>query len=572
MYFRRFSAIFTICRKKTCKNLTTNPNAWRKHYNGDKFWDDATFSRTNIFLITTVGYLTLKLLDENKHVYARTRKKHAEVIPDVSIPNRTDLPCYKLAEIAKHTTKKDRIWVTYQHGVYDVTDYLTKHPGGDTNILKEAGRSLDPVFRVWKMHYSQHVLNLLEKYRIGNICHEDLEQSKQYPEPPDLYADEPPRSCNQVPLSFKPFNSGPTPKLLIDNFVTPSESCYIRNHLPVPNVSPDEWQVEVSIKGKEGGPLNLSFKDLKSMPMRRVMVTTQCAGNRRDEMMKERPIKALLMKETMISNSIWTGVPLRDILLKAGLTDDDAAKYKHVIFEGYDNYQGDHFEMSIALHKAMDPRCDVIICYERNGKELGRDHGMPVRALVPGHAANKNVKWLRKIYVTDHESQKYFQQRLYKTTGPNVEWQDLDLSDTPMIEEMPVTSAICDPTNGEQPTIVDGHVKLRGYAYSGGGRKIIRVDVTADKGVTWHQARFDRQEATEPPYHWTWTFWSCDVPVSGAKSSVEFWVKAVDSSYQTQPETFKHIWNVRGVACNAYHKVSAASTRKEQKKPNICQK
>jgi sulfite oxidase len=36
---------------------------------------------------------------------------------------------------------------------------------------------------------------------------------------------------------------------------------------------------------------------------------------------------------------------------------------------------------------------------------------------------------------------------------------------------------------------------------------------------------------------------------------VELWVKAVDSCYNTQPENFKNIWNLRGVLGTAYHRV-----------------
>lgn len=44
------------------------------------------------------------------------------------------------------------------------------------------------------------------------------------------------------------------------------------------------------------------------------------------------------------------------------------------------------------------------------------------------------------------------------------------------------------------PVCTDGHVHgdaVRGYAYSGGGRNIIRVDVSPDGGKTWHVATLD---------------------------------------------------------------------------------
>jgi len=42
----------------------------------------------------------------------------------------------------------------------------------------------------------------------------------------------------------------------------------------------------------------------------------------------------------------------------------------------------------------MDPRADVILAYEMNGKPLSRDHGFPIRVIVPGVVGARNVKWL----------------------------------------------------------------------------------------------------------------------------------------------------------------------------------
>lgn len=49
---------------------------------------------------------------------------------------------------------------------------------------------------------------------------------------------------------------------------------------------------------------------------------------------------------------------------------------------------------SIPISKAMDPRADVILAYEMNGAPLSRDHGFPIRVIVPGVVGARNVKWL----------------------------------------------------------------------------------------------------------------------------------------------------------------------------------
>ncbi|XP_037795072.1 uncharacterized protein LOC119590494 [Penaeus monodon] len=46
-------------------------------------------------------------------------------------------------QVSKHATMKDRVWVAYRHGVYDITDFIQEHPGGD-KILMGAGGSVEP--------------------------------------------------------------------------------------------------------------------------------------------------------------------------------------------------------------------------------------------------------------------------------------------------------------------------------------------------------------------------------------------------------------------------------------------
>jgi cytochrome b involved in lipid metabolism len=42
------------------------------------------------------------------------------------------------AEVAKHNNKKS-CWIVLESNVYDVTSFLSKHPGGAAIILKQAG-------------------------------------------------------------------------------------------------------------------------------------------------------------------------------------------------------------------------------------------------------------------------------------------------------------------------------------------------------------------------------------------------------------------------------------------------
>lgn len=127
---------------------------------------------------------------------------------------------------------------------------------------------------------------------------------------------------------------------------------------------------------------------------------------------------------------------------------------------------------------------------------------------------------------------------------------------------MPVTSAICNPGNNSNISInKNGCVKVKGYAWSGGGQRIVRVDLTADGGKNWHVAKLihdsneEGDESNLNGRNWAWTLFEAELPVSKGAKSVEIWSKAVDSNYNVQPETFENTWNLRGVLSNAYSRI-----------------
>ena len=145
---------------------------------------------------------------------------------------------------------------------------------------------------------------------------------------------------------------------------------------------------------------------------------------------------------------------------------------------------------------------------------------------------------------------------------------------------MPVTSIILSP----QPNAAvdaDETTTVRGLAWSGGGRGIVRVDVSGDNGATWHTATL--AEGSEQPMDraWAWTFWEAELPPpappqpppppaypSGAAPPTAraeaapppppppvLICKAVDAAHNTQPEHAASVWNLRGLANNCWHRV-----------------
>ncbi|RUS68460.1 hypothetical protein EGW08_023778 [Elysia chlorotica] len=154
-----------------------------------------------------------------------------------------------------------------------------------------------------------------------------------------------------------------------------------------------------------------------------------------------------------------------------------------------------------------------------------------------------HVKWLKKIYFSPEESTSHWQRRDYKGFNSSTDWHNVDFDKSVSISQLPVISAICDP------------VTLKGYAWSGGGRGIIRVDVSADGGETWHEATLKPNGQT--PYHsYAWTLWEADIPLPEGATQTQLVVKAVDVSYNVQPDSVAGIWNLRGCLSNAWHRVN----------------
>lgn len=507
------------------------------------------------------GTLLLIYLLNDKYNKAEAQDKKDEKEDEVEFqyivsPENEKLPHYTRDEVSKHKTKETGIWVTYGNYVYDITEFSEEHPGGE-KILMAAGGAIDPYWSIYAVHKHENVLEILERLRIGVLAPADRvdpKNIKEFLDANDPYSGDPIRNPILQVNSAKPFNAESPTQLLVETFLTPNELFFIRNHLPVPKLKPEEYILSIHADGLP--PIVLTLDDLKTkFPQHTIVSTIQCAGNRRSEMSSpQKPVKGLAWKQGAIGNAEWTGVKLFDVLKYAGI-DVHNPKFQHIQFEGYDkDPTGQTYGASIPIHKVSDPSNDVVLAFQMNGKTIDYDHGYPVRLIVPGVVAARSVKWLAKIIASDKESSSFWQQSDYKGFSPSVDWNNVDFKSAPAIQELPVQSAICEPTNGTTLKNVD-EVQIKGYAYSGGGRGIVRVDVTIDGGKNWHVATL--KNPTLQPLHrsWAWTLWEVTLPVPKNSPRLFIQCKAVDSSYNVQPDNVEPIWNLRGVLNNAWHKI-----------------
>eukprot|EP01064_Diplonema_japonicum_P037186 TRINITY_DN864_c0_g1_i1.p1 TRINITY_DN864_c0_g1~~TRINITY_DN864_c0_g1_i1.p1 ORF type:complete len:547 (+),score=164.30 TRINITY_DN864_c0_g1_i1:54-1643(+) len=490
------------------------------------------------------------------------------VAPKEAGARKKGLKDYQMQEVRKHNGGSS-IWVTFKDGVYDITDFVEAHPGGE-KILLAAGSSIEPFWQIYQVHRESNItMDLLESMRVGNVCPEDrVQQLKEAATDP--YANEPPRHPALEVLSMRPFNAEPPKYLLADSYYTPNDTFYVRNHLPVPSLN-EEFKLGI-IGGITNKDVTVDYLK-KNFEHTTIPATIQCAGNRRKGMSGMRSVDGLMWDSTAISTATWTGVKLSDVLKHVGASSDLAQKkgIKHVVFEGADGGVDGNYGASISFERAMDGQADVLLAWEMNGQTLPRDHGFPLRVVVPGLVGARSVKWVKSITLSSDESQSIWQQKDYKNIGPSF----LDrfsaavaAKEAPPVREMPVQSAILKPEDDEKVKVEGGTVSASGYAWGGGGRGVQRVDITADGGMSWTQAELSQtqqgnttdkysKDGDNPlPRQWAWTLWQAEVPVPAAKDKFEVCAKAVNSANDTQPESPKGIWNLRGLLNNSWHCVN----------------
>ncbi|KAH8850797.1 Sulfite oxidase, mitochondrial [Schistosoma japonicum] len=511
-----------------------------------------------------------------------------------------------LEELAKHNCKEVGVWVSCNGKVYDVTSFVNDHPGGD-KILLAAGSDVLPFWSVYAFHYQNHVLGILEKYYIGELEKTDQVEGE---ENDDIYSSDPQRNPDLKIVSQRPFNAETPLSSLCSNPITPTELFFVRNHLPVPEVDVETYRLKIvsSVVKVNGQPLNISLKledILKNYPHKSLVSTIVCAGNRRSDMIKydikradleqHRPyVKGLSWSEGAISTAEWTGVLLVDLLayhlLPASQRTNYQALYellknagvRHIRFDGLDmDPTGGVFGSSLPIDLALDPHREVIVAFEMNNKPITRDHGFPLRIIIPGSIGARQVKWLDQITLSTDESESFWQQLDYKYVLPTADGKVPDLKSLPAILDYPVQSVICTPSDG-QTLKNTGSVTLSGYAFSGGGRGIISVRVSSDGGKSWYEAKLspaspaiqsnvaeinsDSPSKSRSVKQWAWTLWTVDIPIPKGIDEIEFVCSAVDSSYNTQPEICSATLNVRGLLSNCWHRINIRFDNSDCKK------
>ena len=228
--------------------------------------------------------------------------------------------------------------------------------------------------------------------------------------------------------------------------ITPNESFYcVTKNIVDPRVNVNLWHLEVT--GLVQNSATYRFQDLQGFTAVEQETTLMCISNGLDA--------------GLISNAVWKGVPLHD-LLDPAVPVSNAARVR---LWGVDNYSD-----TIPLEKAMD--ATTLVAYEMNGAPLPHRHGYPARVVVPGYFGEKHVKWLTRIEVAPAEAKGFYETQGW---GPDFIVPTRSRIDVPDHESSFFLSKLAGP------------IEVKGIAF-GGDRGISRVELSFDDGKTWDEA------------------------------------------------------------------------------------
>lgn len=348
-----------------------------------------------------------------------------------------------------------------------------------------------------------------------------------------------------------PVNAEPPLDELRENFITPQPLYYIRNHGEIPAI--DESAFRIKINGLVEHELEFSMQMLKNdFQKHTVMATLQCAGNRRVQLIEFAPVPGEVpWQEGAIGNATWAGVQLKEILKLVGVQPEALFVEFMGAEDVFRNGKNVGFGASIPIDKAMTD--DVLLAYEMNGKPLEPTHGFPLRSLVPGYIGARSVKWLTTITLLKAPSKNYFQDHAYRLFPPDAKPETVDWDTGEQLSEMNVNCVITAPRQNE--IFSTSSISVKGFAVSGGGRRINQVEVSGNGGKTWQLATI-----TEGNEKWAWTFWESMFQLEAGTH--EIIARTIDSENNEQPEDVKGIWNFKGYMNNAWHRINITVEKK----------
>jgi sulfane dehydrogenase subunit SoxC len=267
-----------------------------------------------------------------------------------------------------------------------------------------------------------------------------------------------------------------TPIHALEGTITPQGCAFERHHSGAIELRKEDYRL--MINGMVDTPMVFTYADLERFPRENHVYFCECAANTGMEWAGAQ-LNGAQFTHGMIHNMEYTGVTLRTLLEEAGLDTAGDLSDKWVFVEGADASSNGR---SIPMEKALD---DCLIAFKANGEALRKEHGYPVRLVVPGWEGNMWVKWIRRIEVMDGPVESREETSKYTDTlenGISRKWT----------WAMDAKSVVTSPSPQAPIKHGTGPLVISGLAWSGNGA-ITRVDVSKDGGMTWETARLAKE-------------------------------------------------------------------------------
>lgn len=302
--------------------------------------------------------------------------------------------------------------------------------------------------------------------------------------------------------------------------VTPTKEFYVRSGASQLLPDPGKWIINVN--GMVEHPFDLTISKLQSTAKPIGLHLMECAGNTR------------AARFGLISVASWTGVPLSTILEGAKLKSSAS----RILISGFDQYANPSATSipgaSWIFHIDELRDAGAFLALTTNGQPLTRDHGAPVRLVVPGWYGCCCIKWITGITACEDAVDATSQMQEYASRTLQDGIPDLAKDFRPAIIE---SAAM--PVRVER-WLVNGKPKYRVIGILWGGSQLIRVlQIRFSPDEPFLPVTGLRQTKNDP---WTiWTYgWSptspgvysiqlkiADPPVIARKLDAGYYVRSV---------------------------------------------
>jgi DMSO/TMAO reductase YedYZ molybdopterin-dependent catalytic subunit len=172
---------------------------------------------------------------------------------------------------------------------------------------------------------------------------------------------------------------------------------YLTERFPVLTVGPnpkyDLARWDFTVFGEVEREVKLSWEDLLELPQRDVTLDIHC------------------VTRWSKLDTTWTGVPVREVLDRAGLKPSGT----HLMA-----YSDGGYTTNVPLEAVIDDQALLAHSYE--GKPLEPDHGAPLRLIVPKRYFWKSAKFLRKLEVMSEDRMGFWELNGYHNDADP--WQE----------------------------------------------------------------------------------------------------------------------------------------------------